>query len=121
MQEVEDEQEEDEEELDAGRARSVFKYARPPPSNLCTATNISKSFPPSLLRPLPPSPPAPTVVAERRKEDDSLPRESHGNNAGGKVPGRESKRQRGGERSGLREDTSSEQSGAGSRKIYSKI
>lgn len=53
MQEVEDEQEENdhEEELDAGRVQFVFKYARPSPSNLCTATNILKSF----LRPLPPA------------------------------------------------------------------
>lgn len=28
---------------------TIFKYARPPPSNLCVATNISKSFG-SLLR-----------------------------------------------------------------------
>lgn len=27
------------------KVRSVFKYASPPPSNLCAATNISKSFP----------------------------------------------------------------------------
>lgn len=48
--EEEDEQEEDDykEELDVGKkVRSVFKYAYPPSSNLCTATNISKSFPPS--------------------------------------------------------------------------
>lgn len=27
------------------KVRSIFKYARPQPGNLCAATNISKSFP----------------------------------------------------------------------------
>jgi len=48
---------------------SVFKYAYQPPSNLCTATNISKSS----------HPPSPHGGTE---EDDGLPRDGYDNNAG---------------------------------------
>lgn len=67
------------------KVRSVFKYARPPPSNLCAATNISKSFPPRLLLRLFPL----FRRGRRRRENDSLPRDSHDNNASAKVSQRE--------------------------------
>ena len=37
-------QEEEEERSKKEKVRSIFKYARPPPPNLCLATNISKSL-----------------------------------------------------------------------------
>lgn len=104
------------------KVRSVFKYASPPPSNLCAATNISKSFPPcppcALRPPFAPLPPC-NRRWKGRKEDDSLPRESHDNNASGRSP---RERQRGRGREGQREtdceDAPSGQSGAGSRNIF---
>lgn len=44
------------------KVRSIFKYARPPPPNLCLATNISKSLILLLLSPL----------RSVRKDDDSF-------------------------------------------------
>lgn len=44
------------------KVRSIFKYARPPPPNLCLATNISKSL---ILLPLSP-------LRSVRKDDDSF-------------------------------------------------
>ena len=37
-------EEEEEERSKKEKVRSIFKYARPPPPNLCLATNISKSL-----------------------------------------------------------------------------
>lgn len=58
-----------------------------------------------------------------RKEDDSLPRKSHDNNASRKVPEKttERKRERAREKNGSCEDTPSEQSGAGSRNIFQNL
>lgn len=116
----EQEEDDDEEERDAVKVRSVFKYASPPPSNLCTATNISKSFPPSSLCALH----LPLLLFlsnhrwKGRKEDDSLPRESHDNNTDGKVPERTTKREGAAGRETDCEDAPSGQSGLGSRNIF---
>lgn len=89
------------------RGDKYFKII-PSVSSLCPPTCPSFLFPPSRRW-------------KSRKEDDSFPRESHDNNAGGKVPERTTKSRRAGERNGEKtdcEDAPSGQSGAGSRNIF---
>lgn len=63
------------------------------------------------------------ILAGGRKEDDSLPRKSHDNNArAGRSPRkRQKERERAREKNGSCEDTPSEQSGAGSRNIFQNL
>lgn len=106
------------------KVRSVFKYASPPPSNLCAATNISKSFP--LCPPCALQPPlrssflsAGVGRAERRTTASRgratiITRAGRSPRKRQRAEGREG----GTERETDCEDAPSGQSGAGSRNIF---